>query len=402
MNITFDNIRDEPREMQENSIDVVSTSYRTASASPIILKSTDLLQTKFVPTLVDNNKDVQKCVSGKLIYEKKKKKDEHFPTEKLSRTNVKVGEFMEMYLGTTETYALYQGLKSLYELYGELGTTPFGSHTYTKVDQHFKLVKELILNEPTVAHMLTQKENIDLVKTLLQIITTNSSIDNLKDSLKELEQTNIDALNNTLSIEKLERVLLCLKDNLHNSNEEDWQKIFSDNQWLISQMFSTPYIIFEDKAYVGGKSISNKGGNICDFLYRNCLTNDVALIEIKTPCTPIFSSPYRNTYSFSNELSGGINQVLNYKDSLIKDYYALCHNYENPFEAVNPKCFLIIGTLGNLDSNQIKALENYRNNFTPVQIVTFDELIQRTENFIALLNEPETSDEIITEEDFLF
>ena len=65
----------EIHDMTDTTLDVVSTSSTTADASPIVLAQTDLLRYKFVPTLVDNTKDPQKSVSGKIVYEKKRKNE---------------------------------------------------------------------------------------------------------------------------------------------------------------------------------------------------------------------------------------------------------------------------------------------------------------------------------------
>jgi hypothetical protein len=53
--------------MENGTIDLVSTSLKTADASPIVLNKTDIIQTKFDPVLVENDKEPAKCVSGKLI-----------------------------------------------------------------------------------------------------------------------------------------------------------------------------------------------------------------------------------------------------------------------------------------------------------------------------------------------
>lgn len=87
----------------------------------------------------------------------------------------------------------------------------------------------------------------------------------------------------------------------------------------IGSNFACPCTIFADKAYVGGKGINNSGGNLCDFIYQNSLSQNVALIEIKTPCTELIGNQYRGTYSFSYDLSGAVNQVLNYRDKLTKN-----------------------------------------------------------------------------------
>ena len=103
-------------DMTPTTVDVISTSSSTADTSPIVLNQTDRLRFKFMPTLVNNEHESQKSVSGKLIYEKKRKKDNIFPTDgddtsdKISRGSIKAGDWMELKLDTSETYELYQGL----------------------------------------------------------------------------------------------------------------------------------------------------------------------------------------------------------------------------------------------------------------------------------------------------
>lgn len=155
----------------------------------------------------------------------------------------------------------------------------------------------------------------------------------------------------------------------------------------MAQIFACPCTIFADKAYVGGKGINNSGGNLCDFIYQNSLSQNVALIEIKTPCTELIGNQYRGTYSFSYELSGAINQVLNYRDKLTKEYYSLCHQSSEPFEVLSPKCVVIIGKMASLTPGQVAAFENFRNSLSNVLILTFDELYQRIVDLIAVLSE---------------
>lgn len=211
--------------------------------------------------------------------------------------------------------------------------------------------------------------------------------------MKELEESNVTTLTNAISIERLERILIILEDNIDNNNEEFWQNIFNENQWILSQIFSCPCTIFEEKAYVGGKGIANVGGNVCDFIYQNNLTRNIALIEIKTPCTPLFGTQYRGTYSLSSEMSGAINQILNYRDKLSKEYYASFNNSSTFFEVISPKCFLVIGKVDGLGRTQIAALENYRNSLNNVMIITFDELVKRTKDMLALFSEEPVAEE---------
>lgn len=113
----------------------------------------------------------------------------------------------------------------------------------------------------------------------------------------------------------------------------------------------------------------------------------MALIEIKTPCTEIIGGQYRGTYSFSYELSGAVNQVLNYRDKLTKEYYSLCHQGSEPFEVLSPKCVVIIGKMDSLTLGQVAAFENFRNSLSNLLILTFDELHQRIVDLISVLSE---------------
>ena len=381
-------------DMTTDTVDVISTSTVTANTSPITLSQTEILRFKFLPTLVDNKKEPNKSVSGKLLYEKKRKNDSHFPSEtagssvKVSRGAVKVGDWMEFQLNTSETYELYQGLKHLYALYDDIGEIPYGSATYTRVDSSLRQFLSIIQNDPSAARMIGNEENYDLFKTLLRLITQTSSLDSLKKSLAELQDENAQHLAMSLNIVKLQRVATLMADNLDNNSEEFWQTtVFKENQWVLAQIFACPCTIFSDKAYVGGKGVDNSGGNLCDFIYQNRLSQNVALIEIKTPCTEIIGNSYRGTYSFSHELSGAVNQVLNYRDNLTKSYYTLCHQSASQFEVLSPKCVVIIGKLASMNSTQIAAFESFRNSLSGVQILTFDELYQRVMDLIAILSE---------------
>lgn len=131
-------------DMTPNSIEISSTSSSTADASPIILHETDFLRLMFIPKLVENKQDPAKLVSGKLLYEKKRKNDDAFPSDindtskKISRGSAKVGDWMEFQFDTSETYKLYKGLQHLYELYEEIGRIPYGTATYTRIDSAFR------------------------------------------------------------------------------------------------------------------------------------------------------------------------------------------------------------------------------------------------------------------------
>ena len=238
--------------------------------------------------------------------------------------------------------------------------------------------------------MIGQPENYELVKILLQLITRADSVESLGNALQNLQSDSIVQLSESISVERLSRVISLIEDNLENANEEFWQStVFKENQWVLAQLFASPCTIFQDKAYVGGKGIGNRGGNLCDFLYQNQLTNNVVLIEIKTPKTQIIQGPYRNTFSFTQEMSGAINQVINYRDSLMKEYSDLIRTTDRAFSAFNPKCAVIIGQISDLKRNQVPAFESYRNSLNNIEVITYDEILLRLKDLRSLFTRSE-------------
>ena len=382
--------------MKESCVDVVSRSAMTADATPVVLISTERFRFRFIPMLVDNQNNPEQSVRGKLLLERKPKNEKYFPTdsvapcEKVTRGSAKNGDWVEIELHSEETYNLFIGLKKLYDLSGCMNGIPFGSARFAQIDSSFSSFLEVIQNDPSAARMIGEPQNFELIKILLQLITQTSSHESLKNSLSSLANENLQALTTSASLEGLKRVEALMRENLDNGKEEFWQqKVFNENQWVLAQIFSCPCTIYAQKAFVGGKSLDNKGGNVCDFIYRNKMTQNVALIEIKTPCTEIVGKPYRETYSMSLDMSGAVNQVLNYRDELQKNFSTLTRDLEeaDTVRAFSPKCVVVIGKISTLNAKQQKAFELYRNSFNNLTIITFDELHQKICDLMSVFKE---------------
>lgn len=170
--------------------------------------------------------------------------------------------------------------------------------------------------------------------------------------------------------------------------EKRWQAFFKKYSWIFSQLFSFPVLIFEDEAYTGGKNLQNRGGKFADFLYKNKLTNNIAFIEIKTHNTKILDSrSYRgnDVYAISSELSGALNQVLDQRENLQHEFYALRAKSKGTFESYNPKCLIIIGSMSQLIDEQKKSFELIRSNSRDVEIITFDEVLEKIKGIQSLM-----------------
>lgn len=206
--------------------------------------------------------------------------------------------------------------------------------------------------------------------------------------IRNLSTEKLQNINSLVSIKSLENIYLIWVSNRNNSNEEFWQKSFQNNPWILSQIFSCHFIQIGTKFYCGGKEDDDRGGVKGDLLYKNFITGNLAFIEIKTPETKIIGSIYRGNsdgkknviYSMSDEITGGVNQVLNQRKVYLSE-----HGDNNGKFLDNAKCILIIGNLENLCEDEKKSYELYRYSMKDVDIISFDELFQRIKSFLEYL-----------------
>ena len=170
--------------------------------------------------------------------------------------------------------------------------------------------------------------------------------------------------------------------------EKKWQCFIKENSWIFSYIFSQPIILYKDEAYVGGKNLENKGGKISDFLWKNNLTNNISFLEIKTHKTQLLkNNSYRgnDVFCISDELSGAISQVLIQRDTLQKGYYEKRNNENNKFKSFNSSCIILIGSIKELTEKQQECFELIRSNSKDVEIITYDELLDKIQLFKDLM-----------------
>ena len=173
-----------------------------------------------------------------------------------------------------------------------------------------------------------------------------------------------------------------------NFPEGDWQRFLNENSFILSLAFGYPIIKVQDQASVGGRKISGSGEKITDFLVKNSMTNNTAIIEIKKPQTQILNKkPFRSgVYTPSSDLSGSINQVLDQKYQFERAIAQIKENSEiYDIETYSVHCCLIIGKMPS-DKDQQKSFELYRGNSKDVEIVTFDELLNKLKELSTFLN----------------
>ena len=343
--------------MQEEKIVLNPTSNKTAQMTPIVLTENSQSSVMFEIQQVDNDKNPEHKLSGKFVYTKKNLKNSGIT--KLNKRSVNPGESFELYLSCEETYLLWNKLNEYYKLV-EDKYTPYNKTTYVKQDDDFIRFKALFDDR-------TQLQNF-------------------------LKDVNLSNINTALNIENLKRVKEAIETNFECDDEDYWQTLFTDNSWVLSQLFNAPFVILKDKCYVGGKNITNSGGKITDFVYKNKTTKNISLIEIKTPCKELFlDSEYRDDVpKLGSDLSGGVNQILIQKQKLNNEYLIIKDSTQEDFTAINIDCILIIGNSKQLNKTKLNCFENYRNELRSINIITFDEVLTKIELMLALLEEKNT------------
>ena len=175
--------------------------------------------------------------------------------------------------------------------------------------------------------------------------------------------------------------------NQENDDEKWWQGQLRSNMFVLSQIFSFPIILVEQEAYVGGQTLSRKQGNFLDYLVKNRLTENLALIEIKTPATRLLGQRYRpDIFSPSPDLAGAVQQVINNRENLLKDFYGLKVRSGEDIEAYSPPALVVAGHTDDLgDATRKKSFELYRNGLRNVQVITYDEMFAKINILITLL-----------------
>lgn len=193
-----------------------------------------------------------------------------------------------------------------------------------------------------------------------------------------------------VTLEQLIQKYECMLGKRHA--EDRWQAFFNENSFILNMAFGYPVVKVRDQASVGGRKLSGDGEKITDFLVKNSLTNNTAIFEIKTPQTAILNKkPFREgVFTPSAHLSGSINQALDQKYQFQKQITAIKENtrlYDIESYAVH--CCLVIGKSLD-DEDRMKSFELFRRNSKDVDIITFDELLEKLKQLCKFLR---TTDE---------
>lgn len=365
---------------------VTSTSARSAVTDDIVLRVGSEVRLVFRPLLVDNERDPAASLKGTFLYQRKARAGNWDDFEITSLRSVRSGEEYQLELKSAEVLKLFTELSDLYSLRKTSGI-PRGEAKYVKATGTFAALSNLTDEE--VQAVVAGSESLGAT-AIARLIKWASNSENFNLLFERLESAGADSLrnlNSALGITLMKKALVAWRQNRDNGSEEFWQSLLASQSFVLEQVFSLPIVVIEDKAYVGGKTITNSGGHIADFLVKNSVTNAVGLIEIKTPKSALLAGQYRSgIYNISSELSGAVQQVMSYRASLAEERHQLLKDYPD-LGPVSPRCLVIIGHAGRelRGSAKRQAFEMYRAQLKDVEVITYDEVFFRTQRLVSVL-----------------
>lgn len=371
-------------------ITIKSTSRSSAECTDIILRETTTTRLVFRPMLVENPHNPDAAVKGLFVFQRKGRNDEWTDIVEANLNTLHKDEGYKLELHSAEMLMLFSELKALYEIHSQSGI-PSGEKHYIESNPHLYTLSEL--DETDLNEILNTDQILGtnlFIKLLKWTLSTETPRD-LVCHITSINPNRIQDFNIAFGIQNMRNALESWQNDQTNADEEYWQKLLLSYSWVLEHLFTWPMTIVKGKAFVGGKNIFNTGGHIVDYLIKNTLTSNAALVEIKTPVTPLLGPQYRTgTYNISTELSGSISQILSYQQSLLTDYQSLTSGQQDIFHAFDPKCVVIIGNSAELETEIAKrqAFELFRNHLSDITVITFDELFMKTEQQINLLEKP--------------
>ncbi len=225
-------------------------------------------------------------------------------------------------------------------------------------------------------------------------------------SISESSPDRLARLQNDIELVNLESLIDRFESMLSGRNlEHIWQQFFGENPFILSLAFGYPIVMVRQQASVGGRKLSGRGEKITDYLVRNRMTNNTAVIEIKTPNTALLGKrEFRGgVFAPSKALSESTIQALDQRYQFQRDVSGIKDRSGiHDIESYSVQCCLVIGTTPKSVDEQ-KSFELFRGNSKDVHIVTFDELLEKLNQFRNLLTSTDDRErEVLPEEDVPF
>lgn len=170
-----------------------------------------------------------------------------------------------------------------------------------------------------------------------------------------------------------------------NAVEQEWQKWFSVNDWVLGSEFVR---------ILGDRDIDTE--NVADFLVQ-AYDGFLDIIEIKRPQTGQefwAKTLYRDNYIPSTELVGTIMQATNYVYEVEREANSVKFlERMGSVKAIKPRGVLIYGRSNNWNDKQAEAFRLLNASYHNLTIMTYDHVLQRAKRMIGLEEQSNFSSE---------
>ncbi|WP_126242643.1 Shedu immune nuclease family protein [Burkholderia gladioli] len=180
-------------------------------------------------------------------------------------------------------------------------------------------------------------------------------------------------------------------------SEARWQRFFEDNIFILTMVFTRPVRLLHTQFHAEGSGLDGSGAQVGDFLFAEH-GPALAIVEIKKPDTDLLlNTPYRNKQVFgaAAELSGAVTQVL-YQQSSLRSKWLL-HATRPELQHARPdniRCVVIAGRLPTEDMKR-RSFDIFRNACKDVDVVTFDELLEKLRLMLRHLNDEQATAQVV-------
>lgn len=198
-----------------------------------------------------------------------------------------------------------------------------------------------------------------------------------------------------------------------SQSEKVWQHFFKKNEWIFWYWLQYRFQgILQREAHLSDQNIDGTWWVITDFLLSDNLYT--TFVEIKKPETPLFwnNANRSNSWKLSSELIEGVSQILEQKAiGQIKieteDLYDETGNLIMQW-AYDAKSVLIIWRIDQTVSSsereqkiKRKTFELYRRDSRNIEILTYDELLNRAKHIVdsASNRTPSTTDNLLVDDE---
>jgi hypothetical protein len=357
---------------EDREYTIISTSNQSAVVEEIELGigSTDTTRRVLRAQIVRNAENADNSVRAAIVHQRRANKDASW--EDLggpALSSLRAGEAAKISLDTTQTRALFEHLRHLYQI-GDRGISA-GTQVLVLADEN-----EVIRTEAARAR---------IIKKLLEADHGAEFWAILAEGMPELA----DKLATAQIYEQRKAIVAEFETNIDlELGEEYWQKLLANNRWIFGN------------SYIG--RVGERRLNIKSELDHPLIAEDgcLEIVEIKKPETPFWvirsgqTLLYRDKYPIANlELQGAIAQAAGYIFEAEKAVDSLdWHKLHDGIRPIKPRALVVHGRSIGWTEVEQEAFRLLNDRHHGITIITFDHLLQRAKQLVECFDPRNESD----------